>query len=278
MRVESPAKINITLLVSTPRSDGYHPLDSIVQTIEWCDTLDIEAAQEGRDEVTIVGAELDPEDNLVTRGLALVRTVKSVPPLEIRLEKAIPMEAGLGGGSSNGAAILTVGRRGLDDDTLHSLAGQLGSDVPLFLKGGTQWMTGVGEVLEPWPRFTGFAVAVVVPDFGLNTAEVYRRWDRMEGPEGEVIPTAAAPPPLRDLPLRNDLLPAALAVEPLLGDFMADLRSAWGTPVSMTGSGSACFGYFADVDEAESAALSVTHLCRHARGVALRDRGVEVVS
>ena len=74
--------------------------------------------------------------------------------------------------------------------------------------------------------------------------------------------------------MRNDLLPAALVLEPRLGDFMADVRSIWNTRVSLTGSGSACFGYFASLDEASDAASATSHLCSVARGVALRDHGV----
>ena len=74
--------------------------------------------------------------------------------------------------------------------------------------------------------------------------------------------------------MRNDLLPAALDLEPRLGDFMADVASVWGTPVCLTGSGSACFGYFATVAEATDAADAVAHLTRVARGVELRDHGV----
>jgi len=76
------------------------------------------------------------------------------------------------------------------------------------------------------------------------------------------------------MPIRNDLTPAAIDLEPALADFMADLRSGWGTAVSMTGSGSACFGFFADLDEADHAARTVAGLCRGAVGAALRPRGV----
>ena len=185
------------------------------------------------------------------------------------------MQAGLGGGSSNAAATLVAVGGDLGRDSVARLARSLGSDVPLFLSGGSQWMRGTGESLEPWPPLSGFAVAVVVPPFGFDTAEVYRRWDELEGPMGEPLPSDRVPPALRELPLRNDLLPAALDLEPLLGDFLADLRALWGTPVSMTGSGSACFGYVATLDEAEDAASSVSDLTRAGRGMELRDRGVK---
>lgn len=278
IRVESPAKLNLSLLVSPPRADGYHPLDSIAQTIEWCDILDLSRSEDGgSDSFVVVGADLDHEENLVTRALQALREVKKVPPLDIRLEKSLPILAGLGGGSSNAAAALIGAGSGVGQQILDDLARRLGSDVPLFLRGGTQRMQGVGDQLEPWAQLGGFAVAVAVPEFGLETAAVYQRWDRLEGPEGEVIPPNRVPPQLREFPLRNDLLPAALDLEPQLGDFLADLRSAWGVPVSMTGSGSACFGYFSTVDEAESAASEVSGMVRLARGVDLRDRGATLI-
>ncbi|MGB7861095.1 MAG: hypothetical protein WBM90_11405, partial [Acidimicrobiia bacterium] len=139
-------------------------------------------------------------------------------------------------------------------------------------------ISGVGEIVDPQVALSEFAIAVALPKFGLSTPDVYRRWDELEGPTGEAIDDAALPPVLRDrLPIRNDLLPAALDIVSELGDFMADLRAAWDTAVCLTGSGSACFGYFASVDEAEDAVVAVASLIATGRGVGLRDHGVRVV-
>jgi len=272
---EAPAKLNLSLLVSPPEPNGYHPLQSLVQTIDWVDRLDIGEADE--DALKIEGADIDPEDNLVTKALGAMRQQGRVPPLSIRLEKRIPDESGLGGGSSDAAATLLaaaeIGR--LPGDTPAIVAPSVGADVPLFLTGGTIVMSGLGEIVAPQPGLTGFAVAVAVPELRLGTAAVYRRWDELEGPVGEGVPPSRLPPALREgMPIRNDLTPAAIDLEPALADFMADLRSGWGTAVSMTGSGSACFGFFADFDEADHAARTVAGLCRGAVGAALRPRGV----
>jgi len=272
---EAPAKLNLSLLVSPPEPNGYHPLQSLVQTIDWVDRLDIGEADE--DALKIEGADIDPEDNLVTKALGAMRQQGRVPPLSIRLEKRIPDESGLGGGSSDAAATLLaaaeIGR--LPGDTPAIVAPSVGADVPLFLTGGTIVMSGLGEIVAPQPGLTGFAVAVAVPELRLGTAAVYRRWDELEGPVGEGVPPSRLPPALREgMPIRNDLTPAAIDLEPALADFMADLRSGWGTAVSMTGSGSACFGFFADLDEADHAARTVAGLCRGAVGAALRPRGV----
>jgi 4-diphosphocytidyl-2-C-methyl-D-erythritol kinase len=272
---ESPAKLNLALLVDPPRSDGFHPLQSLVQTIEWLDLLQVDEADE--DVLAVDGADLDLEDNLVTRSIAAMRSRGRVPPLDIRLEKRIPLGAGLGGGSSNAAATLTAAAE--ISKLPHTLAKEvgpsLGSDVALFFKGGSLFVTGVGEALEPVPPLSGFAVSVAVPVFEMSTPEVYRRWDELEGPAGEEISPRLLPPALREgIPIRNDLTPAAFALEPELADFVADLRGLWGRPVAMTGSGSACFAFFADLDEAEGGADSIASRCREAVGAGLRPIGV----
>jgi 4-diphosphocytidyl-2-C-methyl-D-erythritol kinase len=271
---EAPAKLNLSLLVEPPRRDGYHPLTSLVQTVEWCDLLEI-TEWEGVDEV-----ESDIEDNLVTRALAAARELGSVPPLKIDLEKVIPLGAGLGGGSSDAAATL-LAASDLGDVArldLPGAAAQIGADVSLFLTGGTLLISGIGESIGSVLPARDFAVAVVVPGFALSTKDVYETWDRLQGPEGDVADDSELPPSLRGrMPMRNDLLPAALDVEPRLGDFITDVRSVWGTAVCLTGSGSACFGYFATRDEATDAASAVAGLAEEARGVTLRDHGVSRV-
>ncbi|MGA8039645.1 MAG: 4-(cytidine 5'-diphospho)-2-C-methyl-D-erythritol kinase [Acidimicrobiia bacterium] len=275
-RYVAPAKVNLSLHVSPPRDDGYHPIESLVQTVDLLDHLELESSDEDRFEV-VGDHQIDPDDDLVMRSLRLVRAEHSVPPVSLRLEKVIPSEAGLGGGSSDAAATLMALAEvaQLESGLPARLAPSLGADVRLFLLGGTLLMTGIGETLERVPPPTDFAVALAVPQFGLATSDVYRRWDEMEGPTDNAVQPGRLPPSLRDgMPIRNDLLPAALDLEPRLGDFMADLRGAWGTAVLMTGSGSACFSLFADVGEADGAAQAVSAVCRFSAGVTLRSTGV----
>ena len=278
---EAPAKLNLSLLVSLPRSDGLHPLESLVQTIAWCDHLAVEEG-EGEDTLEIEGAEINVGDintaeNLVLKALEAARTRGSVPPLSLSLEKRLPIAAGLGGGSSDAAATLkaVVDLGGLSEALAIEVAPAVGADVALFLTGGSLLMAGVGETITAVEPLSGFSVAIAVPDFGLATGDVYQRWDKMEGPLGEAVANTSLPPQLRNaMPIRNDLLPAALDLEPRLGDFIADLREMWGTAVSMTGSGSACFGYFVSAAEAEDAAASVSDFSDTAEGVELRALGV----
>ncbi len=272
---EAPAKLNLSLHVMPPKVGGYHPLDSIVQTLEWCDRLSV-GRGEGRDTIEVFGAQFGESDNLVLKAVEEVRSELDVPPLDMKLKKVLPIAAGLGGGSSDAAAALVAVREIVGSaESIDRAAARVGADVPLFLTGGTLRMTGLGEQIEPMPAAVGFAVAVALPDFGLDTPDVYDKWDQMEGPEGVAIPDDLLPPSLRGgMPMRNDLLPAALELEPRLGDFMSDLRASWGTTVCLTGSGSGCFGYFTTLDEASDAGSAVSDLCSLAVGVALRDHGV----
>ncbi len=192
------------------------------------------------------------------------------------LDKSIPVGAGLGGGSADAAAALRACSEIVRVEAVEDLATRIGADVPFFLVGGSAVMAGVGEVIESTRALQGFAVAIAVPDFALSTAAVYGQWDEMEGPTGEVTPEYLLPPGLRQgMPMRNDLTPAAIALEPRLGDFMAELRATWGGAVQMTGSGSGCFGFFPSLDEARDAASAVGQTASSARGSALRKSGVK---
>ena len=278
MRYLAPAKLNLNLLVSPRDRTGLHPLRSLVQAVEWCDVLIVEESDS--DELHLAGIEVpEGEDNLVFRAISKLREKVEVPPVAVELDKRIPTEAGLGGGSSDAAASLLAGcdlvnaERSLAAD----VAPEVGADVSFFLIGGTVEMSGYGERIESQPALEGVSFAVVVPEFGLSTPEVYRRWDDMGEPVGFELPDRLLPPALRhSYPIRNDLYRAAVDVEPVLGDFVSDTARLWDTAVMMTGSGSACFGFFPNEEEAASAAAAVPGT-RAAAGAAARQRGVERV-
>lgn len=278
MRYRAPAKVNLNLLVEAKDDRGYHPLHSLVQTVEWCDEVQFEAVDE--DSLSVTGADVpDDGENLVLKALARIRQSFDVPPLTMTLDKQIPVAAGLGGGSSDAAAVL-VGCCQLtrkSSSAAHDAAPDVGADVALFIVGGTREISGYGEIVTEVPALSGFALAIVVPDFELSTPDVYSRWDTLGGPAGFEVPDRFLPPALRhSQPIRNDLFRAAVDVAPALGDFVSDVSRRWDGAVLMTGSGSACFGFFADEEEAEEAARSIGET-RAARGVALRPHGVERV-
>ena len=190
---EAPAKVNLSLLVGSAGADGYHPIESLVQTVEFCDSLSVEESDE--DSFIVIGADLDEEDNLVVGALRSVRDRVFVPPVAMQLDKRIPLGAGLGGGSSDAAAMLlaATGLARQPTSLAEDLAPGLGSDVPLFLIGGSIQVSGYGEVIESQRPLEGFAIAIAVPGFELATADVYRKWDRMQGPAGKEAPTRSLP-------------------------------------------------------------------------------------
>lgn len=158
---------------------------------------------------------VDPHDNLVGRSLRAVGR-----EAHVALRKRIPAGGGLGGGSSNAAAVMRWA--GCDD---LGIAASLGADVPFCLRGGRARVTGIGEIIEPLP-FVARTVTLAMPPFGCSTPAVYAAWDDLGGP------TAVGP---------NDLEPAALVIEPRLAAFRDALGDATGQTPRIAGSGSTWF-------------------------------------
>jgi 4-diphosphocytidyl-2-C-methyl-D-erythritol kinase len=213
--VLAPAKLTVSLRVTGVRPDGYHLIDAEMVSIDRCDELSFEDG-DGLEVVGATGLAVPADDdNLVRRALRLVDRRAHVV-----LRKRIPAGAGLGGGSTDAAAVLRWA--GFDDPLL---AATLGADVPFCLRGGRARVTGIGEVLEPLPHVDR-TFTLVTPPFGCATPEVYRAWDRLGGPRAE------GP---------NDLEPAALAVEPRLAVWRDRLADATGAVPVLAGSGSTWF-------------------------------------
>lgn len=276
---EAPAKVNLSLEVRSPERDGMHPLRSMVQAIEWCDLLEVEEGDEDR--LTIEGADLpDDGDNLVWKAITALRRRldQDRPSLDIRLKKVIPVAAGLGGGSSDAAAsmLALAELRKSPLSLVKEVAPTVGADVPFFLVGGTAWIEGYGEqVTDARIDTDSWALGIAVPDFELGTEDVYRTWDRLDGPSGPALDGRSLPPSLREHgPFRNDLTPAALVLKPELGDWIKEVSQTWERPVAMSGSGPSLFAFFADIDEAEGAGKSLPRSIRASHAAQPRRTGV----
>lgn len=230
MLYRSPAKLNLFFKVLHKRADGYHEIRSLYQAIDLFDTLSLEKASQDR--LTCTDPELPTDErNLVWRALQLFRTKASFAPVHLHLEKRIPMQAGLGGGSSNAATTLWALNRFAGEPCsllqLQELGAQLGSDVPFFFSRGTALCTGRGEKLEEQEPLELRGV-LVKPPYGLSTPTVYR-----ETRVGELQEIKA--------PYFNDLEGAALRLEPRLKALKEQLLGCGFQTVCMTGSGSAFF-------------------------------------
>ncbi len=280
MRARAYAKINLGLQIRQRDAFGYHPLRGIFQTIDWRDDITVEDADTDAMEVPGGGAP-ENETNLAWRAVAAARDAGSgARPTRVVLTKRIPSPAGLGGGSADAAAALNLASRrfSVSFDDVRRIAVDLGSDVPFAVVGGTAIVTGRGEFVSPQPDALGFALAVVVPPITLDTAAVYRSWDRLEGPRGPKIAADDLPPTLRDFaPLANDLYPAAAAIDGAIDEWRAELASRWGVPAMMTGSGAALFAFFPTRSEAEDAVSIAPESATAAQAAEPINRGWEIV-
>ena len=260
MRARAYAKVNLGLQVRPVDGDGYHPLRGLFQNVDWSDEISVEDSETDAIEVPEGGAPAD-ETNLAWRAVDAARSRgRTGGPIRVIVHKAIPSPAGLGGGSADAAAALSLAARrfSVSFDDVRSLAADLGSDVPFAVVGGTAIVTGRGEFVSPQPAASGFALGIVVPPIALETGAVYRAWDALGGPSGPTIDAGALPPDLRGYaPLANDLYPAAVSIAPGIDEWRAELAHRWGVPVVMTGSGAALFSYFPTRSEAEGALEAV---------------------
>ena len=259
IRLTAPAKVNLNLKITGRREDGYHLLNSIVVFTAFGDQIDLSPASS--DSVRVSGpfaASLTaPGDNICLRALSAFREAGGkADPLAIHVEKQIPVGAGLGGGSSDAAAILRhlngVSAHPLTEERLAGVALSLGADVPVCLAGTAQCMQGIGEILTPLDPPPHGHLVLARPDAMLATGDVFRRWQQA-GPSGAAPDTGSRPD--RIIAAGNDLEAAATTLVPAIGKVLASLRDCDGViAAQMSGSGTACFGLFGDADAAGRAA------------------------
>jgi 4-diphosphocytidyl-2-C-methyl-D-erythritol kinase len=249
IRIRTPAKINLFLRILARRSDGYHEIETLFQAVTVYDEL-ILTRISGRPKIEVPDRpDLENEDNLIMRGLRLLerQTGLSVPVCA-RLNKSIPVAAGLGGGSSDAAAALVGANAllnlGLSRSDLHGMCEQLGADVPFFLDGGTAVGEGVGDKLTQIDLTTDYELALVNPGFPVPTAQIYGAFDRtLTRPR----PAARLWERLREAPnpfslLENDLQGCAEAAYPEIAEVRGQLQAAGVENVLMSGSGPTVFG------------------------------------
>ena len=258
------AKLNLVLQVGPPREDGMHPICSVMASIDLADELTATPRDSGGDIVESLGVQ---GDNLAARALAEFRSRAGVdlPPLELRIDKRIPVAAGLGGGSADAAAALRIANeltgRPLGHEQLVRLAADLGADVPSQVAPRHAFVHGVGERVEAMALPP--LVAVLIPDAdGLSTAAVYAELDRLGAWRAELDPSAvrrlAGTHPAEIVAaLENDLQRAALSLRPDLEQRLEALCRAGALGAAVSGSGPTCFGLFTDRAAAGDAAASI---------------------
>ena len=269
--VRAPAKINLTLDVLGRRPDGYHALRSVMQTLEIHDTLELRPAAAIRfacDAPALAG-----EDNLVLRAAHLLRTASGYGGgVDITLRKRIPIDAGLGGGSSDAAATLLALNRvwglALAPARLAELGAALGSDVPFFLYAPLALVSGRGEVVEVLPPVPPASVVLHQPPCGLSTARVFAAlpptsYGDGSGTERLLAALQAGLPP-EQWPLSNGLQETVAALYPEVAAALRRLREAGAPHAVLTGSGSTVYALFARDDDARRVYTQLTAAGHHA--------------
>ena len=238
--VPAPAKLNLFLHVTGRRPDGFHMLQSVFMLIDWHDTLHFETRQDGQLSREDIGAPLPPEDLCLQAARALKELTGTRSGAHIHIEKRVPAQAGMGGGSSDAATCLLALNRlwglGLSQPALEAIGLGLGADVPFFLRGRNAWVEGIGEKITPVDLPAGRFV-VVKPLQGLETALIFANPMLKRDTDTAIISGFAANPYHFGV---NDLQPVAQVLCPGVGLALEWLKSQ-GLDGRMTGSGSAVF-------------------------------------
>ena len=268
------AKVNLSLRVLGKRPDGYHEIRTLLQTISLSDSVSVSLEPGGPAAVALTcdRADLQGERNLAWRAADLVLRRTGVQArVSVRLRKVIPAGAGLGGGSSDAAAVIRAIAAMLPQrpaaDVLLDAAAELGSDVPFFLVGGSAIGTGRGTELEPLPDLPTAALVIARPDVEVSTAWAYaalaagplaltrsQNVAKMQGIDWDSDSLSGGPLEGLGESMVNDFESVVFQRYPAIADLKRRLRASGARHALMSGSGSAVFGVFKSYQAANSVA------------------------
>ena len=257
MILKANCKINLGLDVLRRREDGYHELSTVMFPVRGLyDVVGVTRTAVPGVRFLSEGLAVDcaPGENICVKAFQLMRERYGVDGVEIRLDKRVPFGAGLGGGSSDGTAVLLAldglfGLR-LSEAELIDLAAGLGSDTAFFVRNTPQLCTGRGEIMEPYPLcLAGMTLVIVKPDVGVSTREAYAGV-RPHVPEVPLAERLRRPVVEWQGLVTNDFEPHIFAAHPAIREARDSLLAAGAVYASMSGSGSAVFGLFDDAQKA----------------------------
>ena len=242
------AKINIGLNITEKRSDGYHNLETIFYPIDLCDSLEFVQNDETQFNCTGLKIEGEPENNLILKAYKQLKEEFNLPNIDIHLHKAIPMGAGLGGGSADAAFMLKMlndeFKLGLSSLELEQKAVKLGADCAFFIKNTPAYATGIGNILTPIDcKLTGYYMVVVKPDIHISTKETYALVNP-DYPENRLEDIISMPVEEWKGLMKNDFEKSVFAKYPSVMNIKNRLYDLGAVYASMSGSGSAFFGIF----------------------------------
>jgi len=285
LRIRCPAKINLGLWILGRRPDGYHEVDTILQSVLLEDELLLEEVREGFDLETRGLAIPEPGPNIIERAWSLIeeRARNNRRGVRVRLTKRIPVGAGLGGGSSDAAGFLVGVNRllglGFEDARLREMASALGADVPFFLKGGTARATGRGDVVRHLCPLPGAWIALATPPIAVSTTWAYGRVRIRLTPPGTGASMLAAAIERHDwssIPsyLHNDFEDVVLREFGVVAKLRRSLGGSEVLGSLLSGSGSTVFGLALTRDGAQRAADRAAAAGAAVRVVRTTERGV----
>lgn len=274
LQIKCPAKINLTLDVVGRRSDGYHNLSMIMQTINLFDVIKISVCESQTSHISLVceNKNIPTDDsNLIVKAAKLFFEKSGISAaVEISLEKNIPVGAGLGGGSSDAAGTLaalnTLFGNPLSKESLAHMAKSLGADVPFFLSGGCMLAEGIGEKLSPLPPLENVFIVLAKPEISISTAHVYKSLvldDSICHPDIKSAIDALHQQDVDKLAsVAGNVLESVVLKEHSIIEKYKEIMKNFGAAYSlMSGSGSSVFGVFKDKSSAKNALqkfLSIT--------------------
>lgn len=248
LTLPAPAKLNLMLLITGRRGDGYHNLQTVFQLLDYGDELRFNETDDGLIQLTPELAGVPTEQNLVYRAAKLLQsTTGATKGAQIHLTKRLPQGGGIGGGSSDAATTLVglnqLWQTGLNEQQLAELGQQLGADVPVFVRGKSAWAEGIGEELTPLQLPTKWFL-VLAPNCHVNTAEIFSH--RGLTRDSIAIKVRA----FLEEGGRNDCQPLVESLYPQVKDAV-DWLSRFG-PAQLTGTGACVFAPFPDQATAQS--------------------------
>lgn len=259
-------KINLGLYITEKRPDGFHNLSSLFYPVKWTDALEAITTDNQGLNFTSSGNPIpgDVSKNLVVRAYDLLSADFRLPGMRVHLHKNLPMGAGLGGGSSDGAFMLQLinakAGLGLSELQLQSYAAQLGSDCPFFILNRPCLVSGRGEIIEPMDfSLAGYYIVILMPPLTVGTAEAYS-WIKPAQPSVALTEILSSPISEWKNRLRNDFEEPVSVRHPLIRELKEMLYAKGAVYASMSGSGAALFGIFAAKPELDSFA-DYTHFC-----------------
>lgn len=265
MKIKTAAKVNLALDVCGMLENGYHVIKSVFQTVGLYDEISVELNDSGIITVNCIlpakFAQADPvpcgEKNIAYKAARLfLDNVSSEKGCDITINKGIPSQAGMGGGSTDAAAVMYCLNRltgaDLDISSLSAMGKEIGADVPFFFTGGTAYVSGIGEEITPLPDYSGRILVIAKGLQGVSTAQAYRAVDSLESPfhpDSEKLAAVLKNDPGIAYKYFGNIFEDAVSLDEV-SQICDTMRSMGALSAVMTGSGSAVFGMFRDSETA----------------------------